>query len=48
MDKTATLKQGTPYRLTFTPKTPITNTSGLIFMYFSEAVDTNANKVILK
>jgi hypothetical protein len=48
MDKTTTLKQGTPYRLTFTPKTPINNTSGLIFMYFSEAVDTNANKVILK
>jgi hypothetical protein len=48
MDKTATLKQGTPYILTFTPKTPINNTSGLIFTYFSEAVDTNTNKVILK
>jgi hypothetical protein len=50
MDKTgaSTLKQGTPYKLTFTPKTPLTNTSGLIFTYFSEAVDINANKVILK
>jgi hypothetical protein len=48
MDKTATLKQGTPYKLIFTPKTPLTNTSGLIFTYLSEAVDTNANKVILK
>jgi hypothetical protein len=47
MDKTATLKQGTPYKLTL-PKTPLTNTSGLIFTYLSEAVDTNANKVILK
>jgi hypothetical protein len=48
MDKTATLKQGTPYKLIFTPRTPLTNTSGLIFTYLSEAVDTNANKVILK
>jgi hypothetical protein len=43
----SSIKQGTPYKLTFTPKTILTNTSGLIFTYFAEAVDTNANKVIL-
>jgi hypothetical protein len=50
IDKTgaSTLKQGVPYKLTFTPKAPLTNTSGLIFTYFAEAVDKNANKVNLK
>ena len=49
LDKTgtSTIKQGTPYKLIFTPKTQLTNTAGLIFTYFAEAVDTNANKVIL-
>jgi len=49
MDKTgaAAIKQGTPYKLIFTPKEALTNTSGLIFTYFAEAVDKNANKVIL-
>jgi len=49
MDKSGktTLKQGFPYKLTFTPKVPITNTSGLIFTYFAEAVDSGANKVNL-
>jgi hypothetical protein len=49
MDKTgvASIKQGTPYKLIFTPKAALTNTSGLIFTYFAEAVDTKANKVIL-
>lgn len=49
LDKTgaSTLKQGVPYKLTFTPKAPLNNTSGLIFTYFAEAVDTNANKVNL-
>ena len=49
MDKTgvSTIKVGNPYKLIFTPKTPLTNTSGLIFTYFAEAVDTKANKVIL-
>lgn len=43
----SSIKQGTPYRLIFTPKVTLTNTSGLIFTYFAEAVDTNANKVNL-
>ena len=49
LDKTgaSTVKQGTPYKLIFTPKTQLTNTAGLVFTYFAEAVDTNANKVIL-
>lgn len=49
MDKTgaAAIKQGTPYKLIFTPKSTLTNASGLIFTYFAEAVDKNANKVIL-
>ena len=49
MDKTgaAAIKQGTPYKLIFTPKQALTNTSGLIYTYFAEAVDKNANKVIL-
>ena len=49
MDKTgvATIKPGSPYKLIFTPKTTLTNTSGLIFTYFAEAVDAKANKVIL-
>lgn len=49
LDKTgsSTIKQGTPYKLIFTPKTQLTNTAGLIYTYFAEAVDTNANKVIL-
>jgi hypothetical protein len=49
MDKTgvSSIKQGTPYKLIFTPKTTLTNTSGLIFTYFAEAVDSKANKVIL-
>lgn len=49
LDKTgaSTIKQGTPYKLIFTPKTQLTNSAGLIFTYFAEAVDTKANKVIL-
>jgi hypothetical protein len=43
-----TIKPGTPYKLIFTPKTQLTNTSGLIFTYFAEAVDFKANKIILK
>jgi hypothetical protein len=43
----STIKIGTPYKITFTPKAPLTNTSGLIFTYFAEAVDQKANKVIL-
>lgn len=49
MDKSgaAAIKQGTPYKLIFTPKEVLTNASGLIYTYFAEAVDKNANKVIL-
>jgi hypothetical protein len=49
MDKTgtSTIKPGTPYKLIFTPKSQLTNTSGLIFTYFAEAVDPKSNKVIL-
>ena len=49
MDKTgvSSVKQGVPYKIIFSPKESLTNTSGLIFTYFAEAVDTKANKVIL-
>lgn len=49
MDKSgaSTIKAAASYRLIFTPKTTLTNASGLIFTYFAEAVDTKANKVIL-
>jgi hypothetical protein len=49
MDKTgvSSIKQGVPYKLIFSPKSTLTNTSGLIFTYFAEAVDNKANKVIL-
>jgi hypothetical protein len=43
-----TIKKGVPYKLTFKPKSPLTNTTGLIFTYFSEAVNLKANRVILK
>lgn len=43
----STIKANASYRLIFTPKTQLTNTAGLIFTYFAEAVDTKANKVIL-
>ena len=45
---TVTIKPGIPYKLIFTPKTQLTNTSGLIFTYFAEAVNNKANKIILK
>lgn len=50
MDKQGTqkIKVGTPYKLIFKTKAPLTNTSGLIFTYFAEGVDSDANKVNLK
>lgn len=50
MDKqgTSKIKVGTPYKLIFKTKEPLTNTSGLIYTYFAEAVDGDANKVNLK
>jgi hypothetical protein len=49
MDKTKTsrIKVGTPYKLIFTPKTTLTNTSGLFFFVLSDAVDGSGNKVDL-
>jgi len=45
--KTARIKTGTPYTLIFTPKTQITNTSGLFYTVLADAVDGNGNKVNL-
>jgi hypothetical protein len=45
--KTSRIKSGIPYRLVFTPKIPITNTSGLFFFVLSDAVDGNGKKVNL-
>ena len=45
--KTSRIKVGTPYRLIFTPKTTLTNTSGLFFFVLSDAVDGSGNKVDL-
>jgi hypothetical protein len=45
--KTARIKTGTPYRLTFTPKVPLSNTTGLFFFVLSDAVDGNGKKINL-
>ena len=45
--KTARIKTGTPYVLTFTPKVPLQNTSGLFFFVLADAVDGNGNKIKL-
>jgi hypothetical protein len=45
--KTARIKTGTPYRLVFTPKVPLTNTAGLFFFVLSDAVDAKGNKINL-
>jgi len=45
--KTARIKTGTPYKLTFTPKETITNTAGLFYTVLSDAVDGNGNKINL-
>jgi hypothetical protein len=45
--KTGRIKVGTPYRLIFTPKTNINNTSGLFYFIMSDAVDARGNKVNL-
>jgi hypothetical protein len=45
--KTARIKTGTPYRLTFTPKVSLSNTSGLFFFVLSDAVDGNGKKINL-
>jgi hypothetical protein len=45
--KTSRIKVGTPYKLIFTPKISLTNTSGLFFFVLSDAVDGIGNKVDL-
>jgi len=45
--RTARIKVGTPYRLIFTPKVPLTNTAGLFFFVLSDAVDATGKKVEL-
>ena len=45
--KTARIKVGTPYKLIFTPKEPLTNTAGLFFFVLSDAVDASGNKINL-
>ena len=46
-NKTARIKIGTPYKLTFTPKETITNTAGLFYTVLADAVDGNGNKINL-
>lgn len=45
--KTARIKSGTPYKLVFTPKVPLTNTAGLFYFVLSDAVDANGKKIDL-
>jgi len=45
--KTARIKTGTPYKLIFTPKSPLTNTAGLFYFVLSDAVDGSGNKINL-
>ena len=45
--KTARIKTGTPYKLVFTPKEPLTNTAGLFFFVLADAVDGLGNKIEL-
>ena len=45
--KTARIKTGTPYKLIFTPKQTLSNTSGLFYFVLSDAVDASGNKVNL-
>ena len=43
--KTARIKTGTPYKLTFTSNVPLTNTSGLFYTELADAVDGKGNKI---
>ena len=45
--KTARIKVGTPYKLVFTPKEPLTNTAGLFYTVLADAVDAKGNKIDL-
>ena len=46
-NKTARIKVGTPYKLTFTTKETITNTAGLFYTVLADAVDGSGNKINL-
>lgn len=45
--KTARIKIGTPYKLIFTPKVQLTNTTGLFFFVLADAVDGLGKKIEL-
>ena len=45
--KTARIKKGTPYKLIFTPKVALTNTTGLFFFVLADAVDASGNRINL-
>ena len=45
--KTARIKVGTPYKLTFIPKETISNTAGLFYTVLADAVDGNGKKINL-
>ena len=45
--KTSRIKVGTPYKLIFTPKTPLQNTAGLFFFVLADAVDATGKKINL-
>jgi hypothetical protein len=45
--KTGKIKAGTPYQITFTPKSSLTNTSGLFYTVLADAVNASGTKVNL-
>ena len=45
--KTARIKVGTPYKLIFTPKVPLSNTAGLFYTVLADAVDATGKKIEL-
>ena len=45
--KNARIKKGTPYKLIFTPTTPLTSTAGLFFTVLADAVDGTGKKINL-
>jgi len=45
--KTARIKTGIPYKLIFTPSTPLTDATGLFFTVLADAVDGSGNKITL-
>jgi hypothetical protein len=45
--KTARIKTGTPYKLVFSSKAALQNTSGLFYFVLADAVDAAGNKVDL-